>query len=179
MPKKVPDAELDAIATLVAHHPDGVRVDVIRAGLHYALPARMMQRRLNRLAEAGRIVGKGSGRGKRYFPGTTPSREVQAPNFGVTALETGGIGLTEDAEEVRKQVSRPLSARTPVGYESGFLDFYEPNVSEYLSPKIRCELAAIGKVGMTNLPAGTYVRQVMDRLLIDLSWNSSRLEGNT
>ncbi len=66
-----------------------------------------------------------------------------------------------------------------MGYESGFLDFYEPNVSEYLSPKIRCELAAIGKVGMTNLPAGTYVRQVMDRLLIDLSWNSSRLEGNT
>lgn len=28
-------------------------------------------------------------------------------------------------------------------------------------------------------PAGTRARQIFDRLLIDLSWNSSRLEGNT
>ena len=28
-------------------------------------------------------------------------------------------------------------------------------------------------------PAGTYARQLASRLLIDLSWNSSRLEGNT
>jgi len=30
-----------------------------------------------------------------------------------------------------------------------------------------------------ELPAGTYVQQIFNRLLIDLSWNSSRLEGNT
>ena len=30
-----------------------------------------------------------------------------------------------------------------------------------------------------NQPAGTYARQILNRLLIDLSWNSSRLEGNT
>src|SRR5690606_10493971 len=28
-------------------------------------------------------------------------------------------------------------------------------------------------------PAGTYARAIYNRLLIDLSWNSSRLEGNT
>ncbi|MGR3951587.1 MAG: hypothetical protein QRY74_01510 [Chlamydia sp.] len=28
-------------------------------------------------------------------------------------------------------------------------------------------------------PAGTYARKIYQRLLIDLSWNSSRLEGNT
>ena len=28
-------------------------------------------------------------------------------------------------------------------------------------------------------PAGTYAKQILSRLLIDLSWNSSRLEGNT
>ena len=28
-------------------------------------------------------------------------------------------------------------------------------------------------------PASTYARQIFSRLLIDLSWNSSRLEGNT
>jgi hypothetical protein len=26
---------------------------------------------------------------------------------------------------------------------------------------------------------GTYIRHILDRLLIDLSWASSRLEGNT
>jgi Fic family protein len=28
-------------------------------------------------------------------------------------------------------------------------------------------------------PAGTFVKDILDRLLIDLSWSSSRLEGNT
>ena len=37
----------------------------------------------------------------------------------------------------------------------------------------------MGQVGITDLPAGTYLRQILDRLLIDLAWNSSRLEGNT
>ena len=31
---------------------------------------------------------------------------------------------------------------------------------------------------MASQPAGTYARQILNRLLIDLSWNSSRLEGN-
>jgi hypothetical protein len=37
----------------------------------------------------------------------------------------------------------------------------------------------MGDAGASGMPAGTYLRQLMDRLLIDLSWNSSRLEGNT
>jgi fido (protein-threonine AMPylation protein) len=32
---------------------------------------------------------------------------------------------------------------------------------------------------MPPAPAGTYARDILNRLLIDLSWNSSRLEGNT
>ncbi len=32
---------------------------------------------------------------------------------------------------------------------------------------------------MIERPAGTYARNILSRLLIDLSWNSSRLEGNT
>ncbi|MCY3623507.1 MAG: Fic family protein, partial [Gammaproteobacteria bacterium] len=31
----------------------------------------------------------------------------------------------------------------------------------------------------TSEPAGTHARRILDRMLIDLSWNSSRLEGNT
>ena len=56
---------------------------------------------------------------------------------------------------------------------------YRPNETSYLPPDICRELAEMGRVGADAMPAGMYLRTVMDRLLIDLSWNSSRLEGNT
>src|SRR3546814_13928575 len=37
----------------------------------------------------------------------------------------------------------------------------------------------MGRSRIARQPAGTYVKQILHRLLIDLSWNSSRLEGNT
>ncbi|MGB9442456.1 MAG: hypothetical protein WCB15_31250 [Desulfobacterales bacterium] len=37
----------------------------------------------------------------------------------------------------------------------------------------------IGRRIGIDYSAGTYIRQILDRLLIDLSWASSRLEGNT
>jgi fido (protein-threonine AMPylation protein) len=40
-------------------------------------------------------------------------------------------------------------------------------------------LHELGRSPVGERPAGTYARQVLDRLLIDLSWSSSRLEGNT
>ena len=69
--------------------------------------------------------------------------------------------------------------RTPVGYHRTFLDSYRPNETYYLSKDIRDELLSQGQAVSTNEPAGTYARQLANRLLIDLSWNSSRLEGNT
>ena len=37
----------------------------------------------------------------------------------------------------------------------------------------------MGQLVQTSEPAGTHARRILDRMLIDLSWNSSRLEGNT
>jgi len=37
----------------------------------------------------------------------------------------------------------------------------------------------MGRPPDADRPAGTYARRIYSRLLIDLSWNSSRLEGNT
>jgi Fic family protein len=66
-----------------------------------------------------------------------------------------------------------------VGYNRQFLDGYRPNTSFYLSPKERAHLAEAGKTKAEVEAAGTYAKQILNRLLIDLSWNSSRLEGNT
>ena len=87
--------------------------------------------------------------------------------------------LSAEAMEIRSIIQLPFSQRTPVGYQGSFLKAYKPNTTFYLPESLRQELQSIGQVGMGELPAGTYLRQVMDRLLIDLSWNSSRLEGNT
>jgi hypothetical protein len=89
------------------------------------------------------------------------------------------LTFSPEAEDVRNLVALPMSKRQPVGYDRTFLERYRPNESFYLSAKIRAHLATLGAVSGESLPPGTYVRQVFNRLLIDLSWNSSRLEGNT
>ena len=46
-------------------------------------------------------------------------------------------------------------------------------------PEERTHLQEVGKYNMVKQPAGTYAKKIMNRLLIDLSRNSSWLEGNT
>ncbi len=60
-----------------------------------------------------------------------------------------------------------------------FLDDYRPNTTYYLPAATRERLRQLGQTSTDPLPGGTYARQILERLLIDLSWNSSRLEGNT
>ena len=66
-----------------------------------------------------------------------------------------------------------------MGYKRDFLEKYRPNVTHYLTQAERQHLARIGRPDFADQPAGTYAKQIMNCLLIDLSWNSSRLEGNT
>lgn len=51
--------------------------------------------------------------------------------------------------------------------------------SFFLTADERERMRSLGRTDGNEQPAGTYARQVLSRLLIDLSWNSSRLEGNT
>lgn len=60
-----------------------------------------------------------------------------------------------------------------------FLDSYRPNETCYLPEAVRSELLSHGQAVKANEPAGAYARQSIHRLLIDLSWNSSRLEGSS
>jgi Fic family protein len=71
----------------------------------------------------------------------------------------------------------PLGTRTPVGFESSFVGSYIPNQSSLLPPQLATDLYNAGR-SRDQLPAGTYVLEVLEQLLIDLSWSSSRLEGN-
>jgi hypothetical protein len=93
--------------------------------------------------------------------------------------EAAVVPLLKGANEIRGYLGQPAAARKPVGYNRDFLDSYRPNVSSYLSADECARLAEIGKPNFKGEAAGTYAKQILSRLLIDLSWNSSRLEGNT
>ncbi|MFT3741502.1 MAG: Fic family protein [Gammaproteobacteria bacterium] len=90
------------------------------------------------------------------------------------------IPLSKAAIEIQAHINHSVIERKPVGYNRVFLDAYRPNFTAYLTEQDRAHLKQIGTpIIAVNQPAGTYTKQILNRLLIDLSWNSSRLEGNT
>ena len=89
------------------------------------------------------------------------------------------IPVSADSQDVLVYVDQPLEARKPVGYDREFLHAYQPNETWYLQSALRRQLRRMGDRGQAGLPAGTYGRAILNRLLIDLSWASSYLEGNT
>jgi len=76
-------------------------------------------------------------------------------------------------------IRQPLFERKPVGYQTEWLNAYEPGKSHYLSSVRQSELLEMGRYDTGLDMVGTHIRRVYQRLLIDLSFNSSRLEGNT
>jgi len=181
MPRKVPEPELEAIVAIVAAHPGGVRVGAIREGLPRELPPRTLQRRLALLVQQQRIVSEGRGKGRRYRARVAVTGKGD-PTAGSAAVEGRGelhVSISPEATAVMHAVRAPIHDRQPVGYRRKFLDDYRPNVSFYLHPETRRRLLELGRPPGGDRPAGTYARTIYGRLLIDLSWNSSRLEGNT
>ena len=139
------------------------------------MPLRTLQYQLQHLVNEGRVVRDGAGRAAMYRPhGAIPSRQRATPSS--AAQEE--ISVSESGSLVRTYIQQPAATRRPVSYEREFLDAYRPNVTFYLSAQERALLAASGKSTGNALAAGTYAKQILSRLLIDLSWNSSRLEGN-
>jgi hypothetical protein len=82
--------------------------------------------------------------------------------------------LSTEAQAARAFLARPLSDRPSVSYQRKFLEAYHPNVTHYLPRDLRQRLAALGGPG---LPAGALGRPLRQRLLVDLAWDSARLDG--
>ena len=89
------------------------------------------------------------------------------------------IALSADSQDILAYIDQPLLARKPVGYQHEFLAAYRPNRTWYLSESLRRQLHRMGRTANHAEAAGTYSRAILSRLLIDLSWASSHLEGNT
>lgn len=135
-----------------------------------------IKRVLAQLVAGNLVVVHGKARATRYrLPSSAqvvrPTTESAAPR-----------GVQEPAwsphsAELRAVLSTAPTARQPVTYRREFVDGYLPNESFLLPRELSEELMNIGRLS-EQLPAGTYARKVLEQLLIDLSWSSSKLEGN-
>lgn len=167
--------ELETIVKALEGLEGGISIEGIRelAGLDIEL--RTLQRRLAKLKEQGIVRTSGKARSTIY------SLEAGFPSESSHSEETlsADIPLSKGGKDIRQALVKPLNFRQPVGYNTTFLTSYRPNIDHYLTRKERERLAGLGKTNSLNQPAGTYAKEILQRLLIDLSWNSSRLEGNT
>ena len=182
MPKQVARAEYERLIEVVGKFPEGVSTDEIACAPEINLSRRTLQRRLAELVQDGRLTLEGRGRGSRYRTPRRVSVEAGSVRFSFDvppAMGAIGIPISPEGESVRQSVGAPIQARRPVGYHRAFLDRYRPNETFYLPAEARRRLRALGHSPDEERPAGTYARRIHHRLLIDLSWNSSRLEGNT
>lgn len=184
MPKIVSTAEYEVVVNAVREHPDGASIEMIQSVFGEGAARRTLQRRLNELVKQGRLVAEGRKRGALYRLPAEAQVTVR-PEAGAVKAEGGQVlaeiyvPMSADGSRLRDLVRQPLTLRTPVGYRREFLLDYRPNETWYLPGQTRARLRGLGETPSTERQAGTYARDVLARLLIDLSWASSKLEGNT
>ena len=182
MARRIGEAYLQAIEEAVRRHPDGMTARQIADALEDGPAHRTLQYRLKSLVDSKRLVMAGVGRGARYHLPRAVSLQLGAVTAG--SIE-GNLTVhaksmvSEVGAQVQECVRQPVEARTPVGYDPAFLESYRSNETFYLPEAQRTHLRNTGMSLAAAEPAGTYAKQILNRLLIDLSFYSSRLEGNT
>jgi hypothetical protein len=177
---------------------DGLALSAIeqaadQKGLHFG-SRRSLQRQLQRLVASGAVVVLGQKKGARYrLPAALNQPYRSLTGADSNKLEVAeplaqygerDIALSDAGKEIRALVRQTLAQRKPLGYQTALLEAYTPNHTFYLSDSQRGQLMQMGRATMRGgaqavVPAGTFAKDILDRLLIDLSWSSSRLEGNT
>lgn len=134
-------------------HPEGLALDELlqRSGLK--VDRSTFFRHLTRLIKDGRAERIGRARASRYRL----------------------LGVAR----IRAHLALPYAQRPAIGYAPEFLQRYLPNKIPFLSTVEIGQLREAGRVEMGAAPAGTYARRIYERLMIDLSYASSKLEGST
>lgn len=170
--------EMEDLVEIVRRHSDGISIEEMLQVMRGVTPRRTVQYRLSVLVKSGILRMQGVGRKCRYYFNQVAENQ-QAVKRAEPTQAAFMIPLSREGEELRAQISAPIQLRQHVSYRREFLDSYEPNKTCYLSQSIVEKLFKLGAGADRGRPAGTYARKIYQRLLVDLSWNSSRLEGNT
>jgi fido (protein-threonine AMPylation protein) len=130
---------------------------------------RTLRRYLFAMIREGIIIKEGETKNARYSVIQKKDRQI----------DTISSCFKPHSKKVIAKIRRPLFERKPISYRDDWIESYKPNLSFYIPKEVKKELLQAGTRLSFEQPAGTYAHQIFNRLLIDLSYNSSRLEGNT
>ena len=140
-----------AILDYISAHPGAGR-EAVRRHVAPEVSSPTVWRALRRLVDEGKLEASGRSR--------------------ATGYSLAGVA------EVRAHLKTPYNQRRLAVYRKEFIDRYVPNKNFYLDEADRQRLHEAGQPP-PPLPTETYARRILERLLVDLSWASSRMEGNT
>ncbi len=130
---------------------------------------RSVRRWLSEMVDEGLVGRIGHKKGTKYQIINRDKREI----------DTSGSCFGSESIKIIEQIRRPIYKRNPIAYSDHWFEAYKPNITFYIQSDCRMRLEKAGQRCKREDPAGTYAHQIFNRLLIDLSYNSSRLEGNT
>lgn len=142
--------------------PKTIQAKLVSQGISHE--ARTLRRRLAELVARGDLESEGAGPATRYF--------LRPPS-------TNKLELSPQGDALLQKVSVPVSQRTASRFEQEFVADYQPNETFLLPDTLRARLLDRGRSANVQMAAGTYVRDILDTLVVDLAWASSALEGNT
>lgn len=165
--------EMAEIVDILVKHPEGLSRGKIAENLSFSINNKTLQRRLSTLSGEEKIVKTGDRKAARYYPSKAAQLEIKRHD----SKKSGEI-FSPESKNVLCFLETPLHARENVSYKREFVEDYTPNETTYVLQEQREELLEAGKRFDEALAAGTYARRICRRLLIDLSYHSSRLEGN-
>lgn len=140
-----------AVMDALLRSPDPVSQRELMSRMRDAPSQATMSRAMSGLISKGLLIKEGETRGARF-------------------------SLTQDARRVATDPRR----RTPIPYDPDRIGGYVPNQTHWLPKTAAARMRdALEQAGGQQLDASTYSRAIAERFLIDLSWASSNLEGNT
>jgi Fic family protein len=177
---ELPQQILEYLQQQLAAGVEACRPEDITANVDASRPT--VNRYLVRMATTGVLRKVGSGPATRYAlpaiaAAPAPAGVLEVAQQPPLAPLGGGFQFSVDRQPLIAELTAPIGTRKPVTYQRAFVDNYVPNQTMLLPPALAEKLFAQGRA-RGQQPAGTYARKVLEQLLIDLSWHSSRLEGN-
>lgn len=155
----------------------------VRSLLPFDINEKTLQRRLRKLTDESQIATSGQRSAVKYMSLVNTKDTIASlrndrlredtPEYANDAL------FSQQSLKKLKHLDTPSYARTKVSYDVSLIDRYIPNETRYVSEDMASQLHSLGRRFNKKLAAGTYAKDIVQRLLIDLTFNSSRLEGNT
>ncbi|CAH0525098.1 Fic family protein [Vibrio hippocampi] len=180
------DRQIDIIQEIIDNASTPLSRSQILEKITIDITEKTLQRRLKKLKEATRIATIGEKSGLKYVS-LNITKDIPKDTSKDISIRAPGAEYLTDVTSVFSQQSSirleslnvPSFMRPKVSYNSSLIEQYVPNQTRYLSRDTAERLMNLGTRFNKNLAAGTYAKDIAQRLLIDLSFNSSRLEGNT